>query len=79
MAILDIIEAAKFLKMSRRSLETLVRDGKVPGTQLVGKWVFSEQQLVKHVEDAAMDMARQSPHDLTTPTVSKRRRNAIPS
>lgn len=50
MAILDIEEAATYLKMCRRSLETLVREGKVPGTQLSGKWIFSEKQLTEYVE-----------------------------
>jgi len=57
MAILNVVEAADFLKMSRRSLETLVRLGKVPGAQLVNKWVFSEQQLIDFVEAQATEQA----------------------
>lgn len=77
MAILDIIEAAKFLKMSRRSLETLVRDGKVPATQLVGKWIFSEGQLVDHVEHQADERVTAAPVP-PRKVAPKRRRNAVP-
>ena len=53
MTILNIEEAADLLKMSRRSLETLVRSGKIPATEFIGKWIFSEDQLIKYVESLA--------------------------
>jgi len=53
MAILNIDEAAEYLCMSRRSLETLVRAGNIPGAQLIGKWIFSERQLTEFVEKTA--------------------------
>jgi excisionase family DNA binding protein len=79
MAILDIEEAASYLKMCRRSLETLVRAGQIPGTQIAGKWLFSERQLVDYVETLSI---RQTKVDTTHPStgktspVKKRRRNA---
>ena len=86
MAILDIEEAAKFLKMKRRSLEGLVREGKVPGTRLIGKWIFSSDQLTQLVESNAMNDAEsaalshsQSDPTQLVPVKKTRRRNLGPS
>lgn len=79
MTILNIEEAAILLKMCRRSLETLVRKGEVPGTQLSGKWIFSEKQLIEYVETLSSKNTivniKNTSTETKTPQI-KRRRNA---
>jgi len=75
MSILNIEEAADLLKMCRRSLETLVREGNIPGTQLVGKWIFSEEQLIKYVEELAVKNTKLDIPYENKPSLNTRRRN----
>ena len=81
MAILDIDQAADFLKMSRRSLETLVRTGKVPATRLIDKWIFSDNQLQSFIEKLSTDNLNKNIDNYSeqkkTPP-SRRRRNPAP-
>lgn len=77
MTILNIDEAAEFLRMSRRSLEKLVREGKVPATQLVNKWVFSDAQLQAYIEKLSENNVKITVDELveTAPPPNRRRRN----
>jgi len=79
MAILNIEEAADYLRMSRRSLDVLVREGKVPATQLVGRWIFSEAQLVDLVEQKAAVRTVAPPAKPGKVIARPRRRNAVPA
>ena len=80
MAILDIDEAAHYLRMCRASLEKLVRAGQVPGTKLVDKWVFSEKQLEQYVEKLSEKniASYEVIENGDKPPTRGRRRNEIP-
>jgi excisionase family DNA binding protein len=47
--ILTISEAAAFLKIGRRSLYKLAKQGKVPGRKLLNKWRFDRESLTRWV------------------------------
>jgi excisionase family DNA binding protein len=74
MAILDIDEAAEYLKMSRKSLERLVRKGEIPATQLIGKWIFSERQLTDYIEVLSSSNVK-APPPKEAPPKQRRRSN----
>jgi len=80
MAILDIDEAANYLKMSRRSLENLVKGHKLPATKMGGKWIFSEDQLLQAIEYKCLlnNMSEEIAQQQTRPPNTRRARNAIP-
>jgi excisionase family DNA binding protein len=71
MGILNLNEAAKFLKMCPATLYKLITDHKIPATQLAGKWVFSEKQLIEHIEHSAKDNVKEKP----VVTKTRKRRN----
>ncbi len=43
--ILTINEAAAFLRMGRRSLYKLAKEGKIPGRKILNKWRFEKETL----------------------------------
>lgn len=50
MTILNLEEAAAFLKISKRSLRDKMRREPIPCTKLGAKWLFSDKQLTEYVE-----------------------------
>lgn len=43
--ILTVEEAASFLRIGKRSLYRLVKEGKVPGKKVLNKWRFEKKRL----------------------------------
>ncbi len=43
--ILTVNEAAAFLRMGRRSLYKLAKEGKIPGRKILNKWRFEKETL----------------------------------
>lgn len=73
--ILDIEEAASFLLMKKRTLYELASKGKVPATQIAGKWIFSKEQLQRFVEHLAENNLSIDTKSIETKTPAKSRRN----
>lgn len=51
--ILTVDEAADFLKLSKRSVYRLLKEGKIPGTKVMHKWRFERQQLTEWIRGSA--------------------------
>ena len=51
--IMDIKEAANYLRVKERTLYSLVKNRKVPGIKIGGQWRFKKKQL-----DAMFDQAK---------------------
>jgi excisionase family DNA binding protein len=47
--ILTMEEAARFLKLHRRSVVKLLRSGSLPGRMVLNKWRFEKEQLAEWV------------------------------
>jgi excisionase family DNA binding protein len=43
--ILTIEEAAEYLKIGKRSIYKLAKDGKIPGKKVLNKWRFEKDSL----------------------------------
>lgn len=48
-------EAAAYLNVNEKVLYRLVRDGRIPGTRITGKWTFSRSQLQDWIESHSVD------------------------
>ena len=51
--ILTIEEAADFLRLSKRSVYRLLKEGKIPAAKLMHKWRFEKEQLREWIRDGA--------------------------
>ncbi len=49
--ILTVSEAASFLRIGKRSLYKLVKEGKVPGKKVLNKWRFEKECLREWVRE----------------------------
>lgn len=49
--ILTVGEAASFLRIGKRSLYRLVKEGKVPGKKVLNKWRFEKERLREWVRE----------------------------
>ena len=49
--ILTLEEAAEFLRIGKRSLYRLVKEGQVPGKKILNRWRFDKQSLRKWVNE----------------------------
>jgi excisionase family DNA binding protein len=47
--ILTIDEAAELLKFSKRSVNKLAKDNKIPARKVLNKWRFVKEELIKWV------------------------------
>lgn len=51
--ILTIEEAADFLRLSKRSVYRLLKEGKIPATKVMHKWRFEREQLREWIRGSA--------------------------
>jgi len=56
--ILNLQEAARFLKMAPEVLRRNTANGKIPGAKLVGRWVFLEYDLAEYIRSFYASNAR---------------------
>lgn len=49
--VMDTLEAAKFLKVSRQTLMKYVQEGKIPAQKLGRQWRFSKEALVEWLKN----------------------------
>jgi excisionase family DNA binding protein len=54
--ILTIEEAAAFLKISKRSLYKLVKQGRIPGRKLLNRWRFDRDGLRRWISDEGQEI-----------------------
>lgn len=45
MKIYDVKELAEYLKVSTRTIQNYIRDGKIKGKKLGRKWIFTEETI----------------------------------
>ncbi len=50
--ILTVDEAAFFLRLSKRSVYRLLKEGKIPARKIMHKWRFEREQLREWIRDA---------------------------
>ena len=55
--ILTVEEAAAFLKISKRSLYKLVKQGKIPGKKLLNRWRFDRDRLRRWISDEGQEIS----------------------
>ncbi len=58
--LLTVREASKLLKINEKKLYALLRDGKLPGTKVTGKWLFPRLELEEFVRGKAMGSVKRS-------------------
>ncbi len=51
--ILTIEEAADFLRLSKRSVYRLLKEGKIPAAKVMHKWRFEREQLRQWIRGSA--------------------------
>ena len=51
--ILTIEEAADFLRLGKRSVYKLAKEGRIPGKKVLNKWRFEKQSLKRWVRQGA--------------------------
>lgn len=54
--ILTVEEAAAFLKISKRSLYKLLKQGKIPGKKLLNRWRFDRDRLRRWISDEGREI-----------------------
>lgn len=45
-----LVEVAEMLQVTRRTLYNYLKDGKLKGNKVVGKWIITEEQLKDFIE-----------------------------
>ncbi|HVN72723.1 MAG TPA: helix-turn-helix transcriptional regulator [Desulfomonilia bacterium] len=58
--LLTVREASKLLKINEKKLYALVKEGRLPGTKVTGKWLFPKAELEQFVKGKARDAVRKS-------------------
>ena len=58
--LLTVKEASRFLNINEKKLYTLVKEGRLPGTKVTGKWLFPKAQLEQFVKGKALETVRKS-------------------
>ncbi len=53
--IMTIEEAADYLKIGKRSIYKLAKEGKIPGKKILNKWRFEKESLRRWVSEIKMD------------------------
>ncbi|MGD8388413.1 MAG: helix-turn-helix domain-containing protein [Desulfobacteraceae bacterium] len=51
--IFTIEEAADFLRLGKRSVYKLAKEGRIPGKKVLNKWRFEKQSLIRWVREAS--------------------------
>jgi putative molybdopterin biosynthesis protein len=57
---LTIKEASEFLNINEKKLYALMKQGKLPGTKVTGKWLFPKAELEQFVKGKARETVRKS-------------------
>ena len=57
---MTVKEASRFLNINEKKLYTLVKEGRLPGTKVTGKWLFPKAQLEQFVKGKALETVRKS-------------------
>jgi excisionase family DNA binding protein len=58
--LLTVKEASKLLKINEKKLYALLKEGKLPGTKVTGKWLFPRLELEEFVRGKAMGAVKRS-------------------
>jgi putative molybdopterin biosynthesis protein len=58
--LLTVKEASGFLNINEKKLYALVKEGRLPGTKVTGKWLFPKAQLEQFVKGMALETVRKS-------------------
>jgi putative molybdopterin biosynthesis protein len=58
--LLTVKEASRFLNINEKKLYALLKEGRLPGTKVTGKWLFPKAQLEQFVKDKALETVRKS-------------------
>jgi len=53
--IMTIEEAADYLKIGKRSIYKLAKEGKIPGKKILNKWRFEKESLRRWVSEIKRD------------------------
>jgi len=64
-------EAAAYLNINEKMVYRLVREGRLPGTQITGKWTFSRRLIRNWVESQSLHklrVPRPAPHPSSLPS-----------
>ena len=48
--IYTLVEVAEMLQVTRRTLYNYLKDGRLKGNKVVGKWIITEEQLKDFIE-----------------------------
>ena len=87
MKLLNLPEAAKFLRISKDKLRDLAADGDVPGMKIGGQWRFVQERLEEYIREETerqTALLKKAPPEFTPRTeplarASASRRRPIPS
>ena len=58
--LLTVKEASRFLNINEKKLYALVKEGRLPGTKVTGKWLFPKAQLGQFVKGKALETVKKS-------------------
>jgi putative molybdopterin biosynthesis protein len=58
--LLTVKEASRFLNINEKKLYALVKEGRLPGTKVTGKWLFPKAQLEQFVKGKALETVKKS-------------------
>ena len=53
--IMTIEEAANYLKIGKRSIYKLAKEGKIPGKKILNKWRFEKESLRRWVSEIKVE------------------------
>ena len=48
--IYTLVEVAEMLQVTRRTLYNYIKDGRLKGNKVIGKWIITEEQLRDFIE-----------------------------
>ncbi len=48
--IYTLVEVAEMLQVTRRTLYNYLKDGRLKGNKVIGKWIITEEQLKDFIE-----------------------------
>ena len=47
-------EVAELLNINEKKIYSLVSEGKIPGTNITGKWIFSKSQIEEYIKEKSL-------------------------
>jgi len=60
--IMDIDAAAEFLRIKKRTIYKLAKEGEIPAIKIGGQWRFSRQQLIDLFQNENSEAANEEPN-----------------